>query len=254
MPVALAFGLAGLLAVAAWRLRWLTAEGAVAATAVGGTVLGFAGWQAGAALAVFFVSGSALTRVGRHRKTQPEHARGGRDAGQVLGTGGVAAAAALAWGLPFLPDRIHDLLMPAMLGALATAAADTWATEVGMLSPGPPRLITTWAHVPAGTSGGVTLVGSLAGVAGAVLVATVGAGRDPHLFTVAWIAGTVGMVADSLLGATVQAGFRRPDGTTTESPEGAVHVRGLRWMTNSTVNALATLAGALAAAALSRIV
>ena len=254
VAVAGAFGLAGLLALAAWRLRWLTADGAAAAAAVGGTVLGFGGWQVGAALAVFFVSGTVLTRVGRHRKRQPEHLRGGRDAGQVLGTGGVAAVAALAWGLQVLPDGVHAALVRAMLGALAAAAADTWAAEVGMLSPSPPRLITTWAYVPAGTSGGVTLVGSLAGVAGAVLVAAVGAGRDPELFTAAWIAGTVGMLTDSLLGATVQAAYRLPDGTTSETPaDGAAHVRGLRWMTNSTVNALATLAGALTAVALGRI-
>ncbi|MDR7483079.1 MAG: DUF92 domain-containing protein [Armatimonadota bacterium] len=251
---ALAFSAAGLVAAAAWRLRWLTASGAVAAAAVGGAILGFGGWWAAAALAAFFFSGTALTRVGGHRKAQPEHLRGGRDAGQVLGTAGVAAVAATLWGLGVLPDPTRGLLVPALLGALATAAADTWATEVGMLSRVPPRLITTWAYVPAGTSGGLTLVGTLAGVAGAVLVAAAGAGRDPRLFTAAWIAGVLGMIVDSLLGATLQAAFRRPDGVVTETPgSGVATVRGLRWMTNSTVNAVATLLGAAAAAALSRV-
>lgn len=254
-PVALAFSAAGLVAVAAWRQRWLTAGGAVAAAAVGGAVLGFGGWRAAAALAVFFASGTALTRVGRHRKAQPEHLRGGRDAGQVLGTGGVAAVAAVLWGLEVVPEPARELLVPALLGALATAAADTWATELGMLSRVPPRLITTWAYVPAGTSGGLTLAGTLAGIAGAVFVAAVGAGRDPRLFTAAWIAGALGMLVDSLLGATLQAGFRRPDGALTEMPEpGTAPVRGIRWMTNATVNALATLLGAAAAAVLSRVV
>jgi uncharacterized membrane protein len=98
-------------------------------------------------------------------------------------------------------------------------------------------------------------VGTLAGIAGAVLVAAVGAGRDPRLFAAVWAAGTLGMFVDSLLGATLQATFRRPDGATTETPgPTATPVRGVRWMTNSTVNALATLAGAVTAAALSRVV
>ncbi|HET8678616.1 MAG TPA: DUF92 domain-containing protein, partial [bacterium] len=146
---------------------------------------------------------------------------------------------------------IRALLPAAFLGALAASAADTWATELGMLSRHPPRLFTTGEYVPAGTSGAVSMVGSIAGVAGAILIAAIGAHGQAHIFTAAWIAGVLAMFFDSLLGATLQASFRRPDGRITEEPgREAVLVRGVPWLTNHVVNLFATLAGAAGAAAL----
>ena len=247
-----------LLAVAvagvAWLLGWLTLGGAVAATLVGAAILEFGGLPWAAALLAFFVSGTVLTAVGRREKMQPAHRGRGRTAAQVIGTAGVAALVSVLWGsgVPgVIPTSTHALLPAAFLGALAASAADTWATELGMLSRHPPRLITSGAHVPAGTSGAVSLVGCLAGVAGAVLIAAIGAQGKTRVFTAAWIAGVIAMFVDSLLGATVQASFRRPDGTVVEEPGGgAIPVRGIAWMTNPVVNLLATLVGALVAAAL----
>ncbi len=241
---------AAVVAGCAWLLGWLTAGGAIAAALVGGAVLHFGGLVWAAALLAFFLSGTVLTRVGRSRKSQPEHRRRGRTAGQVIGTGGVAALASVLWGIDLIP-QLRPLLPAAFLGALATSAADTWATELGMLSRHPPRLITTGAYVPAGTSGAVSLIGTLAGVAGAILIAAIGAQGQAYIFTAAWIAGVFAMFFDSLLGATLQASFRRPDGGVTEEPGGgAVLVRGIAWLTNHVVNLCATLAGALLAAAL----
>ncbi len=245
--------IAAVLAGIAWRLLWLTLDGAVAACLVGAAILHFGGiWWAGT-LVAFFLSGSALTIVGRGRKTQPEHRGGGRSASQVLGTGGVAAALSVLWGAGIVPQALRVMLPAAFVGALATAAADTWATELGMLDPRPPRLITSWQRVAAGTSGGVSLAGSLAGLAGAAVIAAVVAQEISRVFLPATAAGVLGMFLDSLLGATVQASFRRTDGTLTEEPgAGAVLVRGIGWMTNPVVNFIATLAGALVAGVLSR--
>ena len=200
--------LATVLAGIAWRFRWLTPDGAVAACLVGAAILGFGGPWWAAALAAFFVSGSLLTAVGRRQKTQPEHRGQGRTAAQVLGTGGVAAAVGVLWGIGTAPQALHAVLPAAFAGALAAAAADTWATEVGMLSPHPPRLITTWKPVPAGTSGGVSLAGSLAGLGGAAVVAAIGAQGNGRVFAAACFAGGVAMFLDSLLGATLQALFQ----------------------------------------------
>jgi len=243
--------LAAAVAAVAWRLRWLTLDGAIAAAIVGGVILEFGGPWWAAALVAFFVSGTLLTMVGRRQKTQPEHAGRGRTAAQVLGTGGIAALASVAWAWDAVPAAARALLPAAFLGALAASAADTWATELGMLSPRPPRLMTTGRVVPAGTSGGVTAIGSLAGAGGAVFVAAIGSTGSLRLLTAASIAGVVAMFVDSLLGTTVQASFLRPDGTVTEDPRpGAELVRGILWITNSVVNLLATLVGALAAGAL----
>ncbi len=240
---------AAVIAALAWRCRWLTGDGALAAAVVGAAVLGFGGWTWAGALAVFFVSGTALTAVGRGGKTQPEHRGRGRDALQVLGSGGVAAAISALWGAGAGADCLRLVLPAAFLGSLASAAADTWGTELGMLNPHPPRLITTWQRVPRGTSGAISPAGCLAAVAGAALVAGVGAQGDGWAFTAAWIAGVLAMFLDSVLGATVQASFVRRDGSVGEDREpGARLARGVAWITNPVVNLFATLAGALLAA------
>jgi uncharacterized protein (TIGR00297 family) len=248
------FLLAGVVAIvgAAWVLRWLTPDGAVAAVIVGGAVVFFGGIRWAIALFAFFATGTLFTMIGRRRKTQPEHRGRGRNAWQVAGTGAVAAAVSVVWGTSLGPAIVRDLLPAAFLGALAAAAADTWSAEIGMLSPEPPRMITTWQYVPAGTSGGVTLAGSLAGVAGAVLIAAIGT-SDARVFTAAWIAGVLAMLLDSVLGATLQATFRRPSGTIVEEPDGAVPLRGVAWMTNPVVNLFTTAAGAILSGLLIRL-
>ncbi len=96
--------------------------------------------------------------------------RAGRDWTQVVANGGVAAITALAYGFTG-----SSLYLAAGAGAVAVAAADTWATEIGRFSRAEPRIVTTWRRVPHGVSGGITGVGVLAACAGAALIAVVGA-------------------------------------------------------------------------------
>ncbi len=141
--------MAGAVSIAAWRQRALTADGAVAATVAGTLALARGGWPAAAALVAFFVTSSALSRFkegAKARRGALAQAKGGtRDAWQVLANGGIAAA----WLA--LTGRRGDA---GFLGAVAAAGADTWATELGLLAPRPPRLLTTLRPVPPGTSGG----------------------------------------------------------------------------------------------------
>lgn len=201
---------------AAYRARALTLDGAIAAAAVGCIVFGRGGVAAAAALLAFFGSSSGLSRIGRDAKQTLElaEAKGAqRDAWQVLANGGVATFAIV------LGQR------GAFLGAVAAAAADTWATELGLLARQPPRLITTLRPVPRGMSGGITLEGLLASFGGALVVGVTcrlfGGRRSAPI--VATVAGMVGSLFDSVLGATLQA-----DGK----------------LNNDAVNAFATLAGA----------
>jgi len=174
---------------------------------------------------------------------------------QVLANGGVAAVAALlgSW--------------TATAGALAAATADTWATEIGSFSPAPPRLITTGARVTRGTSGGITALGTAGGVAGAAVIgalavwlqpggggAAAGATHPPEFLALTAAAGLVGMLVDSLLGATLQGRYECPGcGAELERGDTVCHepvrlIRGWRWLDNDAVNLAATLAGATAAA------
>jgi uncharacterized protein (TIGR00297 family) len=156
---------AGAVGLAGWSLGALSPGGAVAAGLVGGTVLVRGGLPAAGALVAFFVTSSALGRYkvrAKARRGVLAQAKGGRrDAWQVLANGG-AGAVALALG--------GRRGAPAFLGALATAGADTWATELGLLASGPPRLVTTLRPVAPGTSGAVTPQGTLAAVGGALTV------------------------------------------------------------------------------------
>ena len=199
-------------------------------------------------LFAFFITSVALSFAGRARKRQlVDIAKGGpRDGRQVLANGGIATLCAVA------AIFVHDAaLFYAFAGAYAAATADTWSTEVGSPYGGTPRSIVSFAPLARGISGGVTLLGSLAMLAGAAWIGYVAGG-----FWIVAAAGVTGALLDSLLGATLQS--MRYCFTCRRTTELYVHVcgtfaepaRGLRWMTNDAVNALATLAGAAVAAGL----
>jgi uncharacterized protein (TIGR00297 family) len=196
----------------------LTRSGAIAAFVVGTLVFGFGGWRGGLLLVTFFATSSMLTRWHAQRKRHPEH-RAGRSAGQVIANGLVASILAVWFAIAPSPE-----VLTAFAGAIAAATADTWATEVGLLSPSLPRLITTWRRVAHGTSGGVTLLGIAAGAVGASLIARLGQTLFGTSHDLVWIAAMGAMFIDSLLGATL---------------EGRIPL-----FNNNAVNFLATLSGA----------
>src|SRR5262249_31672620 len=147
--LALAAALAVIIVGAARAAKALTVSGAVVAAVVGFLLFGLGGGQGAGALLLFFLTSSALSRVGKPRKEALQFEKGAeRDAGQVLANGGIAAACALL--LPLLPDAHWPIA--ALLGALASANADTWATEIGALAKAPPRLVTTFRPAPTGSS------------------------------------------------------------------------------------------------------
>lgn len=241
----------------AWRARSLNASGAIAATLVG-TATVAAGWDWGALLIAFFATSTLLSRAGRDRKsarTGAIVAKGGdRDAIQVLANGGIFAVCALLFAATSAPPWAA-----LGLGALAASTADTWATEVGTLAAHAPRSILTWRPVPAGTSGGITVPGTAAALAGAAALALLAAalGWPARVATAAAIGGVAGALADSLLGATVQSHRRCP--VCNAATERDVHPCGTRtvpaggwpWLDNDAVNALCGVVGAAVAVAVS---
>jgi uncharacterized protein (TIGR00297 family) len=248
MNAALAFAAAAGFAGIARGLGWLTNGGAAAAVPIGGLVFWGAGTTGGALLALFFVSGSLLDRIARRRPAAllPTSQRGARNARQVIANGGWAAVAAAL--VPARPEAGWPLLA----GALAAAQADTWATEIGIWSGDPPRSITTGAPVVPGTSGGITPLGTAAGLVGSAALAALGwaLGLSAPVAASAAAAGVLGMTVDSLLGASLQAGYRCE--TCQQPTEHRVHgcgaparhVRGLPGMDNDAVNLAATSVGA----------
>lgn len=254
----LGLALASTIALLARVFGALSTSGAVAAVAVG-TLAMAAGWSWGILLIAYFASSSLLSRFKAAEKasrTQGRVEKGGRrDAIQVLANGGVYALAAV--GFWMRPDPLWQAIGA---GALAASAADTWATEIGTLVGSEPRSILGWNPVAVGTSGGVTVAGLLAGLAGAGFIAAVGwLVRWPASAAIAaFIGGVSGCLLDSLLGASLQA--RRWCATCRASTEQRIHgcgaptelVGGMRWLDNDAVNAISTMGGALFGAATAR--
>jgi len=240
----------------AYRRRSLTRGGWLGAIISGTATFGFGGWSWGITLIVFFLTSSALSHFRQAKKQQlagEKFEKGSqRDLFQTLANGGPAALLALLYGL----GSQSPALLALFVGIMATVTADTWATELGVLSPRLPRMITTWRVVEPGTSGGITTHGTLAAICGAALIAAtttsiVALERGAWslwLLPAALLGGIAGSMVDSLLGATVQAIYRAPGTRETERSSGRDGLRypllrGWRWMTNDMVNLLSSLIG-----------
>jgi len=237
----MAAGVAGL----AERRGSLSASGAAAATLVGSVAFAH-GWAATRALLTFFLTSTLLSHLPHNGARRAPK----RSATQVFANGGVAT---VAWAL--LRAGGPPSLDWVAAGSVAAAAADTWATEVGQRWGGIPRLITSCRLVEPGESGGVTIVGTTAALAGAACVALA---MQPRAATsLAW-AGLAGSLVDSAIGALFQARYRCLEcDARTERPwhcdKSAQIESGYAWITNDVVNAIASLTGGVIYAGMSRL-
>ena len=210
-------------AVLARALRGVNLSGAVAGGLVCFLLFAGAGPAAFATLAALFLMTWIATRLGYRRKLALRLAerREGRNGWQVLANLAVTAVGSLVFSVTG-----NRLWLIAALAALAEAATDTVASEIGQFRGPNARLITTWERVPPGTDGGITIPGSIAGLAAGLVIAAVAIMGGMLPLDQRWIpvaAGFAGMLIDSILGATLQR-------------------RG--WINNEAVNFFATLAAA----------
>ncbi len=248
MQLLLGFIFAIIISLLAYKVKSLDKSGALAATVEGTLIFGLGGWAWAILLLTFFVSSSALSKMFKKHKVnlQEKFDKGSRrDAMQVLGNGGLAAFFALLHF--FFPDALWTWL--GFAAALAAVNADTWATELGVLARSQPRMITNLKQkVEKGTSGGISVIGTLASLAGSALVAIFAGIFSPSgeffpIFMLITLAGLLGALFDSLLGATVQAIYYCPT-CQKETERHPVHLcntethyfRGWKWLTNDWVN------------------
>lgn len=254
LPPLLAAALGPVVAGAVWRAGLLTTSGAVAA-AVLGSAAAIAGLDWMVLLLSFFGTSVALGRIRRAEKQRRSAAviekSGPRDAVQVLANGAV-----FGWGALLASDgSISNAAAAVALGGLAAATADTWGTEIGMLSRTAPRSILTWLPLEAGMSGGVSMLGLAATVGGALTMAALAVlMRWPwSVACAAAIGGIAGAMADSVLGATAQHRRRSVrTGRLTERRTDAdgtptVAAGGVEWLNNDGVNFASTVLGAATA-------
>lgn len=247
--------LAALVALLTFYLKFLNNNGAVATFLLGTVVFGIGGWKFSIPILVFFILSSLLSKLGKKRKkklAQTFQKSSRRDLGQVAANGGMAGLLVILWN--YYPN---DYLFYLYLGALSAVTADTWATEIGFFAKELPRLILNFKPVPQGTSGGLTVLGTMASTLGATTIAYAGWFHFPKgsvTFTLIIIivsAGLLSSLFDSLLGATVQAQYKCPKcGKITEKRTHCDNVKtslhsGFSWMDNDFVNFLASVFGAL---------
>ncbi len=259
------FAIIGALTLAgiAAKYQLLSEGGIFAAILMGLAIFFFGGWNWFIILGFFFVVASAFTRYRSDEKAEVnrEFAKGGiRDFWQVAANGALAALIAVINS--FIPLNTAYF---AFLGVVATALADTLATEIGVLSSNA-YLITTLKKVEKGASGaisrlgvGVSFLGALSiGILAFILDGPFSASaiEPAYLIVIPAVSGLLGALIDSFLGATVQLMYWCPK--CRKQTEREIHKcgsktkyhKGWKAITNDTVNLISTLAGGLIAAGL----
>lgn len=243
--------LALLIALFSYRAKFLTRTGSIATFFLATIIYSIGGWVWTVPILTFFISSSLLSKIGKARKQKLElmfDKTDVRDEGQVAANGGVAGVIILVW--LFFPEYAHLYLF--YTASLASVAADTWATEIGTLAKGNPVSILTFKKVEPGTSGGVSFIGVMGGIAGALLVICSAWLMQSELFSLPivlklLIASTIASLADSIMGTTLQAEYKTEDGILTEKTfyEGkkTTLVQGVRWINNDVVNLCCALSG-----------
>jgi uncharacterized protein (TIGR00297 family) len=198
----------GLFALVARGLRSVSWSGVVGGVLVGTVIATFAGMRGFAVLASFFILGSAATRLGYSRKARRGISQEGQGArGVVHALANCSVPAYLAFLAASTEPSLAGALRVAFVASLATAACDTLGSEVGPLGKGEPFLVTRFRRVRAGTPGAVSLLGTAAGAAGALMVGAVAValGLIPGwTLPLVVVAALLGALLESFLGATLE--------------------------------------------------
>ncbi|MBN2009722.1 DUF92 domain-containing protein [candidate division KSB1 bacterium] len=244
--------LAAIIALISYKLRFLSNSGTVATFLLGTIVFGIGGWNFALPILSFFILSSLISKLGKKRKkivADTFEKSSQRDMWQVWANGGVGGIIVL---LHYLYP--HPVWYYLFLASVAAATADTWGTEIGVFSKFSPRHILTFRRVPTGTSGGVTLLGSLGGIIGSLVIAShlFMKETDLSLLVTITLAGFIGSIFDSIAGATIQAQYQCP--TCNKYTEKILHCNqtttkltsGYAWINNDIVNTICTISAAIA--------
>jgi len=250
-PVFACLGIGLLILLAAYYFHAITSGAFLVATLLGVSLFVFGGWLSCAALILFFLLGSIVSRIGRNKKASA-HAlhgqRGARTVAQVLANG----LPSLIFAAFYYFTGFKSCLL-AVLVCFAAAAADTFSSEIGMLSKKEPVSILTFKPIQQGLSGGITLLGFLGAAIGASTVSVLAIsifGIKGVLVII--VAGVFSSAIDSVLGAAFQAKFQVQSESNEElaqqlterksldgTPVKLVH--GFRWINNDVVNFVSVL-------------
>lgn len=256
------FLIAVVISFASLQFGLLSKSGSIGACILGTIVFGLGGFSWAIVLMGFFLSSSLLSKMFKKRKKKLEEkfSKGSkRDIWQVWANGGVAGIFVIFHAI--FPEQIWPWL--AFCGSLAAVNADTWATELGVLSKLPPINIATGKVIERGSSGGISSLGTISALLASLFISVLGVFLIPETLSgnmpANWflllsisLAGLLGSFVDSYLGATFQAIYYcvTCDKETEKHP---IHIcgtqtdfkRGWNWLNNDWVNTFCALTGGI---------
>ncbi len=202
------------IAYGAYTKKSLSLSGAIGAIILG-TGMAVTSWIYGSTIMIlFFISSSLLSHYKKNKKKKVEkqfHKTGKRDIYQVLANGGIGLIYSILY---FISKNPMFLILLSI--SFATANNDTWATEIGVLDKRNPISLRNFKKVDRGTSGAISFLGTLAGLAGSILIALFSVIiiillnikildlNNVQVVLVVSTGGFIGGLIDSLLGATIQ--------------------------------------------------
>ncbi|NBI06973.1 DUF92 domain-containing protein [Senegalia massiliensis] len=221
--ILIGFIFSGLIGFLAYKKRSLTVSGLIGAIILGTTIFVTTGFFGASIMILFFISSSFLSHFKKKDKTlvaSQFDKTGDRDIFQVFANGGIGLIYSILY---FFTKEIIFIYM--FIVAFAAANADTWSTELGILDKNNPISLRNLKRVSKGTSGAVSILGTISGFLGAFLIATYGyiyiylfsdIKHNILVLFILTVSGFLGTIIDSLLGASVQAIYLDENGNETE--------------------------------------
>ena len=223
------------LAAFAQYKKWLTVSGAIAACWVALLLYVSGGYKAFVAPGIFLISGSLLSKLNK-----PQKEKEGRNAIQVFANGITGILFMLLYGV-----TQQNIYLVTAIVSFAISMSDSTSSELGVYCKGATFDILSFKKTPVGLSGGISLQGTIAGLAGAMVIGAA-AMYCYHLsipiFIWITVGGFTGMLADSILGSWLQLQYKTADGTVSDDPlADAKKLKGFNWCNNDTVNIMSNI-------------
>ncbi len=251
---AIAMLLASLIVISSMKMEFLTPNGGVSVFILATIIFGFGSWKWTIPILTFFVLSSLLSKYRTNINEEIDNyfeKSGKRDMVQVAANGMFGAVLLIL--NRFDP---HPIYYTAFVASIAAVCADTWSTEFGTIKNNKTYNILSLKPVVQGSSGGISLPGTLGGILGALIISISGVfwiKTDYFSFVLIIIfAGIAGSTIDSILGATVQSQYKCD--ICKKVTENKIHCfqkskifKGVSWVNNDLVNFLTSLSGGLTA-------
>lgn len=202
--------LATAISIASYKLKFLTLSGSVFTFLLATFIYGFGQWKWTLPILTFFVLSSLLSKIRKNRNQNVEEyfeKTGTRDHWQVMSNGGFAGILILLY--QFNPNEIFYLMY---LASIASVCADTWSTEIGTLRKHKTFNILNLREIEQGISGGVSLIGSLGGLIGSIVISLSGVfwlkENIAEILMLISFVGFIGSLFDSILGSILQVQYK----------------------------------------------